>query len=164
MSSPPSALPSPPDALPSPPGALRAPPAVPPGTRRVLMFALLLATTFAGLVWRKRVGMHFGWFAWKYGGSALWAAAVYWLLGALLPRASTRVLAVLAAAVALGVEFSRMVHTPALDAWRLTTAGRLLVGRVFSLRNLPAYWLGVALAAFADDRWVLPFRSDDDRE
>lgn len=37
-----------------------------------------------------------------------------------------------------------------LDAFRLTTAGALLLGRIFSLWNLPAYAIGMAAACAFD--------------
>lgn len=48
--------------------------------------------------------------------------------------------------VALAAELFRLVHAPALDAFRATLAGALLFGRVFSPWNVAAYWLGVTLA------------------
>src|SRR5882757_3442677 len=64
----------------------------------------------------------------KYGGSLLWATMVFLLVGVLLPRLSRSQLAALAMVIAVVVEFSRLVHTPWLDAFRLTTAGALLLG------------------------------------
>ena len=120
------------------------------------MLALLVATTIAGIAWRK-LPLHLPWFAYKYGGSMLWAAAVYWLAAALLPRASTRVLAAISAAVAIAVEYSRLMHVfAALDRFRLTLTGKLLLGRFFSTRNIVAYLAAIALTALIDDRWLLP--------
>lgn len=92
------------------------------------------------------------WF--KYGGSALWAMALYWLIAACLPRLGSGWLAGIAAAAAAGIEFSRLWNQPSLDAFRLTLGGRLLLGRYFSFRNIAAYWLAIALAA-AMDRWLV---------
>jgi hypothetical protein len=89
-------------------------------------------------------------FLWKYGGSALWAADVYWLLAALLPRLRPAAVALLASLVALAVEFSRLIDSPPLQAFRLTLAGRLLLGSIFSPRNIVAYWLAIATTAFID--------------
>jgi hypothetical protein len=50
-----------------------------------------------------------------------------------------------AVAVAVAMEFSRLVHVSWLDAFRLTTAGAPLLGRIFSLWNLAAYVLGIGL-------------------
>ncbi|WP_161536128.1 DUF2809 domain-containing protein [Bradyrhizobium sp. LCT2] len=86
----------------------------------------------------------------KYGGSLLWATMVVLLVGVLLPRLSRMQLAAIAAAIAVVVEFSRLVHTPWLDAFRLTTAGALLLGRIFSLWNLVAYAAGIAFGVWID--------------
>lgn len=45
------------------------------------------------------------------------------------------------------VELIRLVHFPALDAFRATTAGALLLGRVFSLWNIVCYIAGIGAAA-----------------
>jgi hypothetical protein len=93
-------------------------------------------------------------FLYKYGGSVLWAAMVYWLIAALLPRVATAKVALVAALVAAVVEFSRLIHTPALDAFRITLAGKLILGRFFSLRDIVAYWLAIILAAVIDAQWI----------
>lgn len=86
----------------------------------------------------------------KYGGSLLWATMVFLLVGVLLPRLSRAQLAVAAAVIAVVVELSRLVHAPWLDTFRLTTAGALLLGRIFSLWNLVAYAVGIAFGVWID--------------
>lgn len=86
----------------------------------------------------------------KYGGSLLWATMVFLLVGLLLPHLTRSRLAAIAAAIAIAVEFSRLVHAPWLDAFRLTTAGALLLGRIFSLWNLVAYGAGIAFGVWID--------------
>jgi hypothetical protein len=90
----------------------------------------------------------------KYGGSLLWGSMVYFLLAFAVGGLSTRIrpagIATIALAVAICVELFRLYHTPWLDAFRLTTAGALLLGRVFSLWNIVAYAFGIA-AAYALD-------------
>ena len=89
----------------------------------------------------------------KYGGSASWATMVLFLMTALCPRLPRPQLALIAMAIAVGVELIRLVHTPWLDAFRLTLAGALLLGRIFSLWNLVAYTAGIALGVAAD--WAM---------
>ena len=86
----------------------------------------------------------------KYGGSLLWATMVFLLVGALLPRLTRRQIAIIAAMIAVVVELSRLVHSPWLDAFRLTTAGALLLGRIFSPWNLVAYAVGIEFGAWID--------------
>jgi Protein of unknown function (DUF2809) len=121
--------------------------------RRMAYGVLLLLTIVLGLAWRMvPLGLSAFWF--KYGGSALWAMALYWLLAISLLELSAAGLAFLSAAVAAVVEFSRLWRVPAIDAFRLTLAGKLLLGRFFSFKNIAAYWLAIALAAFLD-RWLV---------
>jgi len=125
-------------------------------TRRILTStALLLAATAAGLIWRM-APLHLPWFLYKYGGSMLWAVALYWLLAAILPRLTATRIALIAAVAAAAVEFSRLWHTPGFDAFRVTIAGKLLLGRFFSLKNIAAYWLAIALTAWLDKRSLTP--------
>ncbi len=90
----------------------------------------------------------------KYGGSVLWGTMVFFLLAVLLPRQPLARLALLAFVVAALTEFSRLYHTPWLDDFRLTLAGALLLGRIFSWWNILAYGLGIALAALVESRRV----------
>lgn len=92
----------------------------------------------------------------KYGGSLLWATMVFLLVGVLLPQLSRAQIAAIAAAIAVVVEFSRLVHMPWLDAFRLTTAGALLLGRIFSPWNLLAYAVGIAFGVWID--WLARVR------
>ena len=86
----------------------------------------------------------------KYGGSLLWATMVFLLVGVALPRLTRTQTAAIAMVIAGVVEFSRLVHTPWLDAFRLTTAGALLLGRIFSPWNLAAYAVGIAFGLWID--------------
>jgi hypothetical protein len=121
--------------------------------RRTLCLLLLLVTIPLGLAWRM-IPLGLSPFFFKYGGSMLWAMALYWLIAACLPRRGSGALALIAAAIAAAVEFSRLWHTSAMDAFRITLAGRLLLGRYFSLKNIAAYWLAIGLAALLDE-WVM---------
>ncbi len=123
--------------------------------RRTLACLLALALIPVGIAWRM-APLHLPVSLWKYGGSALWAAMVYWIVAALAPSRPPRAIALAAATVALLVELSRLFHTPALDAFRLTLAGKLILGRLFSPRNIAAYWLAIAATACLDWRAFRP--------
>lgn len=82
----------------------------------------------------------------KYGGSLLWGAMVYLLVTVALP-ARRRLGILFSLIIAIAVELFRLYHTPWLDAFRLTLAGALLLGRIFSVWNIVAYIAGIAVAA-----------------
>ncbi|WP_349958012.1 DUF2809 domain-containing protein [Rhizobium sp. ZPR3] len=119
--------------------------------RLLPLFALLL--TIAGGLALRRYGyaIDLPFVVVKYGGSLLWGAMVYWLLAAIFISSGRFRIAAVALLIAIAVELFRLWHTPDLDAFRLTTAGALLFGRVFSLWNILAYAIGIA-AAMALDR------------
>lgn len=118
---------------------------------RLIRAALALVVIACGLSLRW-YGFQLGLpaFVVKYGGSLLWATMVFLLVGVLLPRLARSQLAAIAIVIAIVVEFSRLVHAPWLDAFRLTTAGALLLGRIFSLWNLVAYAAGIAFGVWLD--------------
>ena len=86
----------------------------------------------------------------RYGGSFLWAFMVYFLIAAVLANRRPLELALFAGVLESLVEFSRLYHTPGLDAFRLTLAGALLLGRVFNAWHFLVYWSAVAIAALLD--------------
>ncbi len=121
--------------------------------RRIFLLRALLLTLViaAGLAIRALTpGEDIPFFVWKYAGSALWATAVALAVAIVTPRASTTMHVGVAAIVALAVEFSRLIDWPPLDAFRATLAGKLLLGRVFSLWNIVAYAAGIAFGAALD--------------
>jgi hypothetical protein len=86
----------------------------------------------------------------KYGGSMLWALMFYWIISALWPAGRIVPAALFTAALTAAIEFFKLVHSPALDAFRLTLPGILLLGRVFSLWDVAAYWLAIVIGAWLD--------------
>jgi hypothetical protein len=92
----------------------------------------------------------------KWGGSALWAAMVYWLLAAMLPLRRTLTVAITAGVFATLVELTRLYHAPELDAFRLTLSGKLLLGRVFSYWDIATYWAAIGVMAAADRAILRP--------
>jgi hypothetical protein len=109
----------------------------------------MFLTVGAGLAIRfARLGLPH--FVVKYGGSMLWALMIYWIVSTLLPARSFLPVALFSDAIATAVEFAKLCHTPALDAFRLTLPGILLLGRFFSVGNIVAYWLAIAIGAFID--------------
>ncbi|MDK4702548.1 DUF2809 domain-containing protein [Rhizobium sp. CNPSo 4062] len=118
---------------------------------RLLLFVALLMTIASGLALRGygyAINLPFA--VVKYGGSLLWGAMVYWVLAAIFVSQRRFRIAVAALLIAVAAELFRLWHTPDLDAFRLTVAGALLLGRVFSLWNILAYAAGIALALALD--------------
>jgi len=89
-------------------------------------------------------------FVTKYGGSMLWALMIYWIISTLLGAARPAVAAIVSGLIATGIECIKLYHAPRLDAFRLTLAGIILLGRTFSLRDIATYWIAIALGAWFD--------------
>jgi hypothetical protein len=111
--------------------------------------ALIAATIVAGFVVRfAQLGLPQS--VVKYGGSMLWALMIYWLLSTLFRRQQVLLLALIAGTLATAVEFFKLYHSPAMDAFRLTVPGILLLGRIFSAWDILAYWIAIAIGACID--------------
>jgi hypothetical protein len=91
----------------------------------------------------------------KYGGSLLWGTMVFLLVAIAAPSWPWRSMALIALAIAVGVELFRLVHAPWLDDFRLTLPGALLLGRIFSAWNMVAYGGGIGLGVLLDRLVIL---------
>lgn len=122
-------------------------------SQRMRRLGIALAIIACGVALRLggyEIGLPF--FLVKYGGSTLWGGMVFFLLAALLPHQPLGRLAILSVLAAALIEFSRLYHTPWLDEFRLTLAGALLLGRIFSWWNIVAYAVGIVIAALLENR------------
>lgn len=129
---------------------------------RLSHLAATLFVILLGLALRKfGYAAHLPFLVVKYGGSVLWGAMVYLLLASIAIKARILNIAITAILVAVAVEFFRLYHTPWLDSFRLTTAGALLFGRVFSLWNVLAYSFGILAAFVIDGRLMTRTRPDE---
>jgi hypothetical protein len=120
-------------------------------SRVIVRAALCLCTIFCGLALRRYgLGLGLSAFVVKYGGSLLWGTMVYFLVALAASRLSRHSIALISVLIAVGVELFRLVHAPWLDAFRLTMAGALLLGRVFSPWNMLAHGFGIAFGMLLD--------------
>jgi hypothetical protein len=125
--------------------------------RSIFCAVLLLITIPIGLAVRL-LPLNLPWFLYKYLGSILWAVALYWFLATLLPKLRPQAIAALAITIATLLELSRLVPIAPIDAFRLTFAGKILLGRYFSIKNIAAYILAIALTAMLDNSLVTRYR------
>jgi hypothetical protein len=85
-----------------------------------------------------------------YSGDTLWALAAYLGTGLVLPRASTRTIALLAMIFSVAIELSQLYHAPWIDSIRHTTLGGLILGFGFLWSDLSCYAVGVGLGVMID--------------
>jgi hypothetical protein len=90
----------------------------------------------------------------RFGGDALWAGMVFWLLALWRRTVASPRLALAALAIAWAVELSQLYRAPWIDAVRATRGGALILGQGFLWSDLMSYVVGVALAAALDARLV----------
>lgn len=113
--------------------------------------ALFLVTVMAGLTVRM-APLGLPTVVVKYGGSMLWAVMIYWIVSTALARWRLPVVGLIAGAIATGVEFFKLYHSPGMDGFRMTLPGMILLGRIFSVWDIVAYWVAIGLAAWLDGR------------
>jgi len=118
--------------------------------RGVIVSAILIAVAAAaGLAIRfAHLGLPFA--VTKYGGSALWALMIYWIVSTVAGRWSPIRSGLTAGVIAVAVECLKLYRTPALDAFRHTLAGIILLGRVFSIADLVVYGLAIVCGVVID--------------
>jgi hypothetical protein len=122
-----------------------------PGAKFIVRACLCLSIIVCGLALRGfGLGLGLPSLVVKYGGSMLWGTMVFFLVAIASSNLSRRSIALISTAIAVGVELFRLVHAPWLDDFRLTAAGALLIGRVFSPWNMLAYGVGIVLAVWLD--------------
>ena len=127
--------------------------------RRSAICALLLLITIPIGLAVRFAPLHLPWFLYKYLGSTLWAAALYWFLATLLPKLRPITLAALSIIIATVVELTRLIPIAPIDAFRLTLPGQILLGRYFSIKNIVAYILAIALTAALDRYFIAQTKS-----
>src|SRR4030081_1666028 len=115
-----------------------------PGAKLILRICLCLPISVSGLSLRAYgFGLGLPSSVVKYGGSVLWGTMVFFLVAIAASSLSPGSIALISVSIAVSVELFRLVHAPSLDAFRLTTAGALLLGRIFSPWNMLAYGVGI---------------------
>lgn len=83
----------------------------------------------------------------KYGGDALWAVMIFFLVRAVHPRLSLRADSAVALAFCWAIEFSQLYRAAWIEALRQTRLGHLVLGSTFNPPDLLAYAAGVGLGA-----------------
>lgn len=116
---------------------------------RIVYLGLACLTIVLGLLLHRGV-IPFGANAKDVLGDALWAAMMVWWISAVVPEARLVARGSVAFGLCVAVELSQLLHTPALDAVRQTTFGRLVLGSGFDARDLLAYAIGVVVAVLLE--------------
>jgi len=79
-------------------------------------------------------------------GDALWAAMMFWWVGAAVPAVRPSRRAAVTIAICVAVELSQLIRSPALESLRRTSLGHLVLGSGFDPRDFLAYAAGVFAA------------------
>ena len=86
-------------------------------------------------------------------GDYLWAVMLFWASRLVFLHFDRKKLAIALVIFCWFIEASQAFHTPALDSFRDTTMGGLLLGHGFLWSDIVAYTAGVISAYFFDKRF-----------
>jgi hypothetical protein len=106
-------------------------------------------TVGLGLIWRSSL-LPISPFLTKYGGDALWALLVFFLVRFIQPRTSVVLSALVAFGFSVCIEASQLYHAPWIDLIRGTRLGSLILGNTFNWPDIPAYAVGIVLGALIE--------------
>jgi hypothetical protein len=113
--------------------------------QRVFATVAAILTLAAGLGCR---AVFSGWVS-KYGGVALWATLVYFLVLWVRPRLAVARAALLCLAISVAVELFQLTPVPRA-LYEVHAAFALIFGTTFHAWDLPAYAVGALLGAAID--------------
>jgi hypothetical protein len=116
---------------------------------RKIYAPLMLMVIGLGLASRKYGAYLPSWLA-DYAGDTLWALLVFLMMGFLLPRHSTRTVAIFALVFAFFIELTQLYHAPWLDSIRQYRLAALILGYDFLWTDLLCYSVGIAIGVFAE--------------
>lgn len=85
-----------------------------------------------------------------YLGDALWALMIFMLCGFIFKGTKTKMVAFMALAFSYLIEISQLYHSNWIDNIRKTTLGGLVLGYVFSWKDLLAYAIGIGIGIIVE--------------
>jgi len=118
-----------------------------PAARSWWRYALAVFATIAAGLASRAYAAHLPWWLAKNTGDALYATMVFFGFGCVAPRARTSRVALAATAFCFAIELTQLYRAPWIDAVRVTTPGRLVLGQGFHAFDLVCYVIGVGLGA-----------------
>ena len=112
-----------------------------------------MATTIAAGLSVRFVHLGLPFLVVKFGGSALWAVAIYFLSSTIFGAWPVRWNVALSGIIGTAIEFLKLYQAPWLDAFRGTLPGIVILGRIFNWRDIVLYWVAIFFAAGLD-HWL----------
>ncbi|HDK7138994.1 TPA: DUF2809 domain-containing protein [Clostridium botulinum] len=85
-----------------------------------------------------------------YLGDILWALMIFMLFAFIFKGAKTKMVALMALAFSYLIEISQLYHSNWIDNIRKTTLGGLVLGYVFSWKDLLAYAIGIGIGIIVE--------------
>ena len=125
----------------------------PPRNRTIYLLALIIVIII-GLPTRT-IPQLMPHFMVMYVGDALWALAIYLMLGILLPHANSRYLLLIALTFTWAIEFSQFYQADWINAVRRFPLAGLILGFSFLWSDLVAYTVGIFVGLLIEKALLL---------
>ena len=109
---------------------------------RLLYAVMIIIVIILGLCSRKMANVIPD-FLNTYLGDALWALMIFIAVGFIFRKMETKAVALIGILFCYLIELSQLYHANWIDNIRKTTLGGLILGYVFSWRDLVAYAIGI---------------------
>lgn len=120
---------------------------------RYLYTLLIILTVILGLASRRFHNLLPHWVQ-LYLGDTLWALMVFFLIGLIFNKTSTKKIAVMALLFSFGIEISQLYHAEWIDTIRANRIGGLVLGYVFLWSDLVCYTVGIAFG-YVQEQFIL---------
>ena len=119
---------------------------------RLLYVFMIIIVIILGLCSRKMANVIPD-FLNTYLGDALWALMIFIAVGFIFRKMETKVVALIGILFCYLIELSQLYHANWIDNIRKTTLGGLILGYVFSWRDLVAYAIGIGAGVIVEALW-----------
>jgi hypothetical protein len=129
---------------------------MPPSTfrRNRLLYVGLIALVIAVGLPTRLIPEFLPAFVVDYLGDALWALAIFLLIGIVFPKKRARTIFWIALAVTWGIEFSELYQADWINAIRAYKLGGLILGYTFLPSDLLMYLCGIGAGVILE-KWLL---------
>ncbi len=125
-----------------------------PIKRRRLVYLIAIAVLFAFGLPSRLIPQYLPDFYVGYVGDALWAMAIFFMLGVVFPSTSTRRLVIVALAITYAIEISELYQADWINQLRNIKLIGLILGFTFQWSDLAMYTIGITVGALIE-RYIL---------
>jgi hypothetical protein len=127
--------------------------------RRRLIYLIAIALLFLFGLPSRLIPQYLPDFYVGYVGDALWAMAIFFMLGVVFPSASTRRLVIVALTITYAIEISELYQADWINQLRSIKFIGLILGFTFQWSDLVMYTIGITVGALIERFLLRPHQN-----